>query len=96
MAGDEWERATGVPGTSVDEWAPKEQKACAHALLLDLIERYRRQKRSAPKEYGGNLRHLLVFRYNARNDRAIRVPEDIPKGLYCAARHHLGNAPDGT
>ena len=31
----------------LDEWAPKEQKADAHALLLDLIERYRSQKRSA-------------------------------------------------
>jgi hypothetical protein len=31
---------------SLDEWAPKEQKADAHALLLDLIERYRSQKRS--------------------------------------------------
>jgi hypothetical protein len=32
----------------LDEWAPKEQKADAHALLLDLIERYRSQKRSLP------------------------------------------------
>ena len=32
----------------LDEWAPKEQKADAHALLLDLIERYRNQKRTFP------------------------------------------------
>ena len=34
----------------LDEWAPKEQKADAHALLLDLIERYRSQKRSFPSK----------------------------------------------
>jgi len=40
-----------IPGDMaefLDKWAPKEQKADAHALLLDLIERYRNQKRSFP------------------------------------------------
>ena len=34
----------------LDEWAPKEQKADAHALLLDLIERYQNQKRTFPSK----------------------------------------------
>ena len=33
----------------LDEWAAKEQKADAHALLLDLIERYRRSETERPK-----------------------------------------------